>query len=71
MKEVKKQFTILSQSQEQLTYKRMKDKIKRVKNKLLTCDQNIYSLRREIGDIPITPIIICKRKTIYNHVETT
>jgi len=70
MKELKRQFTILSQSQEQFTYKQMKNKTKRFRDKLLTCDQNIFELRKEIGDFPITPIIICKRKTIYNNAET-
>tara|TARA_B110000444_G_C18749629_1_gene552120 strand:+ start:95 stop:583 length:489 start_codon:yes stop_codon:yes gene_type:complete len=69
MKEIKKQFTILSQGKEQFTYKQMKMKTKRFRTKLLTCDQNIFELRKEIGDFPITPIVICKRKTIYANVE--
>ena len=36
----------------------MKNKTKRFRDKLLTCDQNIFELRKEIGDFPITPIII-------------
>lgn len=65
-KELRQKWKQMRSSEEKRTVRELEADTSKLKKRIQACTTTIQELEQEIGDIPVVPITLCTRKTIYS-----